>query len=71
VALGKGSTPDEIVGGMHTVAEGVRTSKSTVALAHRLGVEMPIAVEVYSILYEGKDPLDAINALMDRELTEE
>jgi glycerol-3-phosphate dehydrogenase (NAD(P)+) len=71
VALGKGSSPDEIVGGMHTVAEGVRTSKSTVALAHRHGVEMPIAEEVYSILYEGKDPLDAINALMERELTEE
>jgi glycerol-3-phosphate dehydrogenase len=32
---------------------------------------MPIAEEVYSILYEGKDPLDAINALMERELTEE
>jgi glycerol-3-phosphate dehydrogenase (NAD(P)+) len=59
------------MGAMHTVAEGVRTSKSTVTLARRHGVEMPIAEEVYSILYEGKNPLDAINALMERELTEE
>lgn len=71
VALGEGASPAEIMGAMHTVAEGVRTSKSTVTLARRHGVEMPIAEEVYSILYEGKNPLDAINALMERELTEE
>jgi glycerol-3-phosphate dehydrogenase (NAD(P)+) len=42
-----------------------------VTLARKLGVEMPIAEEVYSILYENKKPRDAISALMERELTEE
>lgn len=71
VALGQGKRLSEIVSGMRMVAEGVRTSESTVTLARQLGVEMPIAEEVYSILYRDKDAGDAINALMDRELTEE
>jgi len=71
VALGEGARLEDIVSRMRMVAEGVKTSKSAVTLARRLGVEMPIAEEVYAILYEDKDPGDAINALMERELTEE
>jgi glycerol-3-phosphate dehydrogenase (NAD(P)+) len=71
VALGRGSRLEEIVRSMRMVAEGVKTSQSTVTLARKLGVEMPIAEEVYSILYENKKPRDAISALMERELTEE
>jgi len=71
VALGQGIQLEEIVSNMRMVAEGVRTSQSAVTLARRLGVEMPIAEEVYSILYENKNPADAIKALMERELTEE
>jgi len=32
---------------------------------------MPIAEEVYQVLYEGKDPKLALNDLMQRELTGE
>lgn len=71
VALGEGARLDEVVASMRMVAEGVRTSQSTVTLARKLGIEMPIAEEVYSILYEGKTPADAVSALMERELTRE
>lgn len=71
VALGEGKRLGEIVSSMRMIAEGVRTSESTVTLARRLEVEMPIAEEVYAILYEDKSTDDAINALMERELTEE
>ena len=71
VALGQGVHLAEIVGNTRMIAEGVRTSKSAVTLARKLSVEMPIAEQVYSILYEDKHPRDAINTLMERALTEE
>ncbi len=71
VALGEGRKRDEIISSMRMVAEGIKTSESTVALAEKLSVEMPIARAVYSVLYEGKDPQHAINELMVRELKEE
>ena len=56
---------------MHMVAEGVKTTKSAVALARKLNVEMPIAEKMYSVLYEGQQPQDAIHDLMERKLKEE
>ena len=56
---------------MRMVAEGVKTTKSTVELARKLNVEMPIAEKMYSVLYEGLKPQDAINDLMERKLKEE
>jgi len=53
------------------VAEGVRTTKSTVALARKLKIEMPITEKMYSVLYEGRKPQDAIHDLMERKLKEE
>jgi glycerol-3-phosphate dehydrogenase (NAD(P)+) len=53
------------------VAEGVRTTKSAVALARKLDIEMPIADKMYSVLYESRRPNDAIHDLMERKLKEE
>jgi glycerol-3-phosphate dehydrogenase (NAD(P)+) len=53
------------------VAEGVKTAKSTVELARKLSVEMPITEKMYSVLYEGLKPQDAIDDLMERRLREE
>jgi glycerol-3-phosphate dehydrogenase (NAD(P)+) len=47
-------------------AEGVETTRSTVALAQRYSVEMPIAQEVYAVLFEGKPAPDALADLMSR-----
>ena len=55
---------------MRMVAEGVKTARSTVELAARFGIEMPIAAKMYSVLYEGLKPLDAISDLMERKLRE-
>lgn len=71
IALGQGRSIDEITGGMRTIAEGVRTTESAVALARSLKVEMPIAEKMYSVLYEGLRVQDAINDLMERKLKEE
>jgi glycerol-3-phosphate dehydrogenase (NAD(P)+) len=67
VELGKGRPLDEILGGMHMVAEGVRTARSTRDLARREGVEMPIVEAVHAMLFEGLDARGAVEQLMLRE----
>jgi glycerol-3-phosphate dehydrogenase (NAD(P)+) len=64
--LGKGRRLEEILGRMHMVAEGVETTRSTLALARRHRVDMPIVREVHEILFEDKNPLDALSSLMTR-----
>jgi glycerol-3-phosphate dehydrogenase (NAD(P)+) len=71
IALGQGRSIEEITSNMRRVAEGVKTAKSTVDLARRFGVEMPIAEKMYEVLYEGLKPQDAIDDLMERRLREE
>jgi glycerol-3-phosphate dehydrogenase (NAD(P)+) len=71
IALGQGQSIQEITGNMRMVAEGVKTAQSTVELARRLVVEMPIAEKMYAVLYEGLNPHEAINDLMERKLREE
>ena len=41
IALGQGRKIEEITAGMRMVAEGVKTTKSTVQLAHRLALKCP------------------------------
>jgi glycerol-3-phosphate dehydrogenase (NAD(P)+) len=65
--LGKGEAAQHILAVTKTVAEGVRTVKSVEQLAHRYRVEMPIAREMYAIIYAGKCPQHAVRDLMSRE----
>ena len=71
IALGQGRRIEDIIGGMRSIAEGVKTAESAVALARKLNVEMPIAERMYAVLYEGLRVQDAINDLMERKLKEE
>jgi len=66
--LGKGRALAGILAGTRTVAEGVVTTISVRELAAQEHLEMPIAEEVYRILYEGKKPRDSIRDLMLRSL---
>jgi glycerol-3-phosphate dehydrogenase (NAD(P)+) len=69
--LGKGRKLKEIVSSMRMVAEGVRTTVATLALARRKEVEMPIVEQMHAMLYEDRSPMDAIHQLMDRSLKKE
>jgi len=69
--LGRGRTLEDILGKMNMVAEGVKTTLSAYQLAQRLGVEVPITEQMYRILYENKDPRQAVSDLMLRELKAE
>jgi len=69
--VGMGMALDEITRSMRMVAEGVKTARSAYELSDKMGVTMPITREVYRILYEGKDPRDAVRELMLRDLKAE
>ncbi len=69
--IGRGRRLDDVLAGLHEVAEGVRTAKSAWELAQTRGVEMPITETVYRVLYEGREPRDAVRDVMARQLRAE
>ncbi|GKS56913.1 glycerol-3-phosphate dehydrogenase [NAD(P)+] [Nitrospira sp.] len=71
VRLGEGESLDQILSGMQTVAEGIRTARAAAGLAERYAVDMPIVREICAVLFEGKSCLRAVDALMEREPKEE
>ncbi len=71
VELGKGRTLEEVMARRLSVAEGVGTARAAVALAAKVGVELPIASQVHGVLFEGKPPRQAIGELMERALKSE
>jgi len=64
--LGKGETIDEIIAAMKMVAEGVKTSKVVMELAGELGIDMPIASEVYGVCHGGRTAAEAYAGLLRR-----
>lgn len=69
--LGRGEALQDILAGMHAVAEGVRTSNAALRLAERHRVDMPIVREVCAVLFEGKACGQAVRDLMERDAKEE
>jgi glycerol-3-phosphate dehydrogenase (NAD(P)+) len=68
LGLAGGSRLEDILAKLGAVAEGVNTCRSTVALAERHGVEMPVCRAVHRVLFEGQKPREAVVQLMTREL---
>jgi len=71
VKLGQGMKLEEIIAATQMVAEGIKTTRSAYELAGRSAVEMPIVQQVYEILYQRKDPREAVTDLMTRTLRDE
>lgn len=70
IELGRGRKLADVVSSMRMVAEGVKTTEAALALADRLGVDLPIAQQVAAV-FAGRSPLDALRELMDRSLKAE
>ncbi len=66
--IGKGATLAEVLAGRETVAEGIVTTESAMALAERQGVDMPIVSAVHRVLFERQPARWALVELMSREL---
>lgn len=65
--IAKGETLQAILDSSPMVAEGVRTTRSAVALAKEKNVELPIAETVHGVLFDGVPPGEAIQGLLQRE----
>ena len=64
--LAQGRSWPEIRDSMNNVAEGVNTTRSALAMAAELNVELPITQATHRVLFEGLSPRDAIVELMER-----
>lgn len=65
-AIAKGKSLRQILKEMVMVAEGVRTTQSALDLSLHYKIDMPITQEVFSVLFDEKDPREAVNDLMTR-----
>ena len=65
--LGRGELLPEITTSMKMVAEGIPTARSAWECARRLNIATPITDQVYSILYQQKEPAVALEELLKRE----
>lgn len=69
--LGRGMKLSEILASTKAVAEGVATALSAYQLSVKHGVEMPIVEQVYEVIYNEKEPAEAVEYLMTRTLKAE
>jgi len=69
--IGKGKSLAQIKRNMQMIAEGIPTAKSAYKLSLKYKVEMPIAREVYNVLYKNKSPQKVVRDLMTRQKKEE
>lgn len=66
LAIGQGQSLDDILASGVT-AEGVRCTRSALALGRRHGIELPITAAVCRILFEGLSPQEAVIGLLSRD----
>ena len=64
VELGRGRPVDEVLSGMRTVAEGVRTTEAALELGRSLRVELPIVTQMADVLAGNTEARVAVDALM-------
>jgi len=71
VALGKGEALRDILAGRSSVAEGVHSASVVIALAERLGADMPICAAVHAIIDAGASVDEEIGLVLSRPLGQE
>jgi glycerol-3-phosphate dehydrogenase (NAD(P)+) len=71
VQLGQGQRLEQILNRMTMVAEGVSTCRAAHQLGRESNVDLPIINKMHEVLYQAKDPRQAIRELMERPLTSE
>lgn len=64
--IGQGRKLADILKNMLMVAEGVETTKAAHLLSQKHNIEMPITQQMYRVLFEDKDPAEAVKDLMGR-----
>lgn len=71
LALASGKSADQAQRDIGQVVEGVLAARAVRDVARKANVEMPIAEQIYCVIYEGAPPRDAVRALMGRTVKSE
>ncbi|BGI50889.1 MAG: NAD(P)H-dependent glycerol-3-phosphate dehydrogenase [Arsenophonus endosymbiont of Ceratovacuna japonica] len=71
ILLGQGIEIKKAKKEIGQVIEGYLTTKEVHILAQRIGVEMPITEQIYQILYNNKNIIEAANSLLNRTTKDE
>ncbi len=66
ILIGQGVPAQEAIRQIGMTVEGYTCTKCAYELARRMKVEMPIVEQMYQVLYQGKDPKQAMQDLMTR-----
>ncbi|MBL4762600.1 MAG: NAD(P)-dependent glycerol-3-phosphate dehydrogenase [Gammaproteobacteria bacterium] len=66
LALGRGKTVAEALAEVGQTVEGMTTAKIAYKLALDKGIDMPIATQVYQLIYENISTNQAVDALLER-----
>lgn len=69
--MGQGKTMKEAMDEVHMVVEGVYSAKAGLALAQKYGESMPIIEQINRVLFEDKNPAEAVKELMLRDASME
>jgi glycerol-3-phosphate dehydrogenase (NAD(P)+) len=69
--LGRGQQVQELLAQKQQTAEGVKSCRSILDLAHKHDVSMPITEQVVAVVHEGRSPGDMLRAFMSRETRSE
>ncbi len=71
LALGQGKSWQQAMDEIQQVVEGAQAAKEVYALAAEYKIDMPITAQVYRVLYEGLNPREAVQSLLERSPTSE
>lgn len=66
IELGRGRSLDDVLSGLHMIAEGVRTTGAALELGAKHGIELPITAHMAAVLDGRSSPRDAVESLMGR-----
>ena len=69
LALASGKSIDDAAAEIGQVVEGIGAAKAVYQQAQRLQVRMPIVEQIYRVVVEGVNPHDAVEDLLDREMS--
>lgn len=67
ILIGQGKSYEEAMEEVQMVVEGVYSAKAAMGLARKYNVQIPIIEQVNAVLFEGKDPAQAVKDLMLRD----
>ena len=65
--MGQGRSMEQAMAEVNMVVEGVHSAKAGLELSQKYQVEMPIIEQVNKVLFDGKDPAEAVRELMVRD----